>query len=37
MELDEVLKALSRYTSKYPKEAVEAAMGMQEQITPELL
>lgn len=37
MELDEVLKALSRFTPKYPTEAVEAAMGMQERITPELL
>lgn len=37
MELDEVLKALERYTRTFPREAVEAAMSMQEAITPELL
>ena len=37
MELAEVLKALERYTPQYPKEVVEAAVSMQEQITPELL
>lgn len=37
MELHEILKTLARFTSKYPTEAVEAAMGMQERITPELL
>jgi uncharacterized protein DUF1186/SEC-C motif-containing protein len=37
MEVNDVLKALERNTGAFPREAVEAAMGMRETITPELL
>jgi len=37
IELTEVLKSLERNTGVFPKKAVEAAMEMRDEITPELL